>query len=76
MEITYSDKLEYQRDEHQIHLIVYHPIWCPKRRKPFLTGTPKNVVSSSSPRSVRKKGLEQLTKSLNSGILSSTLMHQ
>jgi len=29
---------DYQRDEHRIHLIVYHLIWCPKRRKPVLVG--------------------------------------
>lgn len=28
--------MEYQRDEHRIHLIVYHLIWIPKRRKPVL----------------------------------------
>jgi putative transposase len=28
----------YQRDEHRVHLIVYHVIWCPRRRKPILTG--------------------------------------
>ena len=28
--------MEYIRDEHRIHLIVYHLIWCPKRRKPVL----------------------------------------
>ncbi len=28
----------YQRDEHRVHLIVYHLIWCPRRRKPVLTG--------------------------------------
>ena len=28
--------MEYQRDEHRVHLIVYHLIWCPKRRKPVL----------------------------------------
>ena len=33
-----TDKLEYQRDEHRVHLIVYHLIWCPRRRKPVLTG--------------------------------------
>ena len=22
-----------QHDEHHVHLIVYHLIWCPKRRK-------------------------------------------
>ncbi len=36
-----SSKLEYQRDEHRVHLIVYHLIWCPKRRKPLLVGTVK-----------------------------------
>jgi putative transposase len=30
--------MEYKRDEHRVHLIVYHLIWCPKRRKPVLTG--------------------------------------
>jgi putative transposase len=30
--------MDYQRDEHRIHLIVYHLIWCPKRRKPVLVG--------------------------------------
>ena len=27
---------EYQRDEHRVHLILYHLIWCPRRRKPVL----------------------------------------
>lgn len=30
--------MEYQRDEHRAHLIVYHLIWCPKRRKKILAG--------------------------------------
>jgi putative transposase len=30
--------MEYQREEHRVHLIIYHLIWCPKRRKPVLTG--------------------------------------
>src|SRR5438094_774603 len=29
---------DYQRDEHRVHLIVYHLIWCPRRRKAVLTG--------------------------------------
>ncbi len=28
--------MEYQRDEHRVHLIMYHLIWCPKRRKRIL----------------------------------------
>ncbi|MBA3943918.1 MAG: IS200/IS605 family transposase [Herpetosiphonaceae bacterium] len=30
--------MDYQRDEHRIHLVVYHLIWCPKRRKRVLIG--------------------------------------
>ena len=30
--------MEYQRDEHRVHLIVYHLVWTPKRRKPVLVG--------------------------------------
>jgi len=30
------DHLDYQRDEHHVHLIVYHLIWCPKRRRKVL----------------------------------------
>ena len=30
--------MEYQRNEHRVHLVVYHFIWCPKRRKPVLVG--------------------------------------
>jgi putative transposase len=30
--------VEYQRDERRVHLIVYHLIWCPKRRKAVLVG--------------------------------------
>jgi len=30
--------MEYQRDEHRVHRIVYHLIWCSKRRKAVFTG--------------------------------------
>ncbi len=29
---------DYRRDEHRVHLIIYHLIWIPKRRKPVLVG--------------------------------------
>lgn len=35
---AYNEIMEYQRDEHRVHLIVYHLIWCPKRRNPVLVG--------------------------------------
>jgi putative transposase len=28
----------YRRDEHRVHLIIYHLIWCPRRRKSVLVG--------------------------------------
>jgi putative transposase len=31
--------MKYQRDEHRVHLIVYHLIWTPKRRKAVLIGS-------------------------------------
>ncbi len=30
--------MDYQRDEHRLHLVAYHLIWCPKRRKRVLVG--------------------------------------
>jgi putative transposase len=30
--------INYQRDEHRVHQIVYHLVWTPKRRKAVLTG--------------------------------------
>ncbi len=32
------NEVEHQRDEHRVHLIIYHLIWCPKRRKKILVG--------------------------------------
>ena len=34
----YNDRMDDRRDEHRVHLIVYHLIWCPKRRRKILTG--------------------------------------
>ncbi len=30
--------MEYEHDGHSVHLIVYHVIFCPKRRRKVLTG--------------------------------------
>jgi len=43
--------MEYQRDEHRVHLIVYHLIWCPRRRKPVLTGP----IAQDCERIIREK---------------------
>jgi putative transposase len=43
--------MDYQRDEHRVHLIVYHLIWCPKRRKAVLVG----AVAQECERLIRAK---------------------
>jgi putative transposase len=30
--------MDYQHEQHTVHLIVYHIIWCPKRRRKVLVG--------------------------------------
>jgi len=47
--------MEYQRDEHRIHLIVYHLVRTPKRRKPILTGG----IAEDCRRLSERKGEEQ-----------------
>ena len=41
LKTTDANKMDYQRDEHRVHLIVHHLLWCPKRRKTILTGSLK-----------------------------------
>jgi putative transposase len=30
--------MSYQHERHTVHLVVYHMIWCPKRRRKVLVG--------------------------------------
>jgi putative transposase len=30
--------MEYAHEQHSVHLIVYHFVWCPKRRRKLLVG--------------------------------------
>lgn len=34
--------MEYQHSKHQVYLVNYHIIWCPKRRKKVLVGKIKD----------------------------------
>lgn len=52
---------EYQRDEHRLHLIVYHLIWCPRRRKPILTGPLKSRCEQLIEQKCQEKGWSLLT---------------
>lgn len=46
--------MEYIHEQHSVHLIVYHLIWCPKRRRKLLV----NAV---------KKDLEQVIREVAEG---------
>ncbi len=51
-----TNPLEYQRDEHRVHLIVYHLIWCPRRRKPVLPGAIADRCRALIEQPCREKG--------------------
>lgn len=51
----------YQRDEHRVHLIVYHLIWCPRRRKAILTGAIKERCQQLIEEKCQEKGWNILT---------------
>jgi putative transposase len=34
--------MDYQHERHDVHLVVYHIIWCPKRRRKVLVGPIRN----------------------------------
>lgn len=35
---SYTIYMDYTHEQHTVHLIVYHIIWCPKRRRKVLQG--------------------------------------
>ena len=47
--------MEYQRDEHRVHLILYHLVWTPKRRKAVL----KDAIAVDCRRLIEQKCAEQ-----------------
>ena len=38
VDVRYHTDMDYQHEQHTVHLIVYHIIWCPKRRRKVLQG--------------------------------------
>jgi putative transposase len=59
-----NQTLEYQRDEHHVHLIVYHLIWCPRRRKPVLVGKVAERCQQLIEEKCKEKGWAILTLAL------------
>ena len=52
--------MDYQRDEHRVHLIVYHLVWCPKRRKAVLGGSIAKDCQALIEQKCAEKGWEIL----------------
>jgi REP-associated tyrosine transposase len=39
---AYMDYQHEQHEQHSVHLVIYHVIWCPKRRRKVLVGPIRN----------------------------------
>ena len=52
---TINMAFKYRRDEHRVHLIVYHLVWTPKRRKAVLVGG----VAADCQKLIERKCAEQ-----------------
>jgi hypothetical protein len=46
VDICYKVYMDYQHERHCVHLVVYHIIWCPKRRRKVLVGPVKERPES------------------------------
>jgi putative transposase len=53
--------MEYQRDEHRVHLVVYHLVFCPKRRRRVLVGQLAEDCKTLISEKCRQKGWELLS---------------
>lgn len=63
--IKTDQPVEYQRDEHRLHLIVYHLLWCPRRRKPILIGKLKERCQQLIEAKCKEKGWLLLTLAIH-----------
>ena len=52
--------MDYKRSKHQVYLINYHLIWCPKRRKPVLVGGVRDRLEQIIRRVAEELGVEIL----------------
>ena len=57
--------MDYQRDEHRVHLIVYHLVWTPKRRKAVLKGAVAGECRTLLETKCAEKGWHLLDLAIN-----------
>lgn len=51
---------DYKKSKHQVYLINYHLIWCPKRRKKILVNKIKERLNSIIYEVAKEKGIDIL----------------
>jgi len=57
--------MDYKQIDHQVFLINYHLIWCPKRRKPVLVGDVKTRLEDIIRQVAKEVGVEILALEIN-----------
>lgn len=57
--------MNYKQSEHQVYLLNYHLIWCPKRRKPVLVGDIKRRLEEIVRGVAGELGVEVLALEIN-----------
>lgn len=50
--------MDYLRNKHRVHLVIYHLVWTPKRRKPVLVGNIARRCQQIIERKCAEKGWE------------------
>lgn len=55
-----DSKMEYRRDEHRVHMVVFHLVWTPKRRKPVLVGCVSDDCKAMIEKKCQQHGWEIL----------------
>ena len=53
--------MEYKHTQHQVFLLNYHFVWCPKRRKPVLVGQIKERLRAIVEGVAQEKGIDILS---------------
>ena len=57
--------MNYKQTKHQVFLINYHLIWCPKRRKPVLVGGVRARLEEILYQVAQENGVEILASEIN-----------
>jgi len=57
--------MDYRHDCHSVHLVVFHLVWCPKRRKAVLVGEVANRLRQIIAEVATENGWDILQLAIN-----------